>query len=102
MAENKNNPVTFGAATRQLKALVRKYNQASTDTLGFQLDIKIDKPEEPHIISYTLIVKNNSSWEIRRATSSLLIDPQIDFVRIVKQMDMKLGADPSKSPICTF
>ena len=102
MAENKNTPVTFATAKRQLKALVRKYNQASTDVLGFQLNITIDKQEEPHIISYTLILKNNSSWEIRRVTSTLLVDPQIDFVKTVKQMDMKLGADPSMSPINSF
>ena len=46
--------------------------------------------------------KNSSSWEIRRVTSTLLVDPQIDFVRTVKQMDMKLGGDPSKSPVNTF
>ena len=102
MAENKYTHVTFAAATRQLNALVRKYNQASTDRLGFQLNIIIDKQEEPHIISYTLILKNNSTWEIRRVTSSLLVDPQIDFVRTVKQMDMELGADPSKSPFVHF
>ena len=62
----------------------------------------IDKQEEPHIISNTLILKNNSSWEIRRVTSTLLVDPQIDFVKTVKQMDMKLGADPSLSPINSF
>ena len=102
MAENKNTHVTFAAAKRQLNALVRKYNQASTDVLGFQLNISIDKQEEPHIISYTLILKNTSSWEIRRVTSTLLVDPQIDFVKTVKQMDLELGADPSKSPINTF
>ena len=31
-----------------------------------------------------------------------VVDPQIDFVRTVKQMDMKLGGDPSKSPVNTF
>ena len=96
MAENKNTRVTFAAAKRQLNALVRKYNQASTDVLGFQLNIAIDKQEEPDIISYTLILKNSSSWEIRRVTSTLLVDPQIDFVRTVKQMDMKIGADPKQ------
>ena len=101
MAENKNTHVTFAAAKRQLNALVRKYNQASTN-VGFQLNISIDKQEEPHIISYTLILKNTSSWEIRRVTSTLLVDPQIDFVKTVKQMDLELGADPSKSPINTF
>ena len=94
--------MTFAATTRQLNALVRKCHQASTDTLGFQLNITIDKQEEPHIISYTLILKNNSAWEIRRVTSSLLVDPQIDFVRTVKQMDIKIGRDPHKSPLCTF
>ena len=102
MAEKPNTHVTFAAATRQLNALVRKYNQASTNTLGFQLTIAIDKQEEPHFISYTLILKKNSSWEIRRVTSTLLVDPQIDFIATVKQMDMKLGADPSKSPINSF
>ena len=43
MAENKNTHVTFAAAKRQLNALVRKYNQASTDVLGFKLNITIDK-----------------------------------------------------------
>ena len=57
MAEQKHTHVTFAAAKRQLNALVRKYNQASTDELGFQLNIAIDKQEEPHIISYTLILK---------------------------------------------
>ena len=102
MAESKNTHVPFATAKRQLKALVRKYNQASTDLLGFQLNIEVDKQEEPHIISYTLILKNTSSWEIRRVTSTLLVDPQIDFVKTVKQMDMKLGGNPSKSPINTF
>ena len=102
MAEKKNTHVTFAAAKRQLNALVRKYNQASTHLLGFQLSISIDKQEEPHIISYTLILKKNSSWEIRRVTSILLVDPQINFVKTVKQMDVKLGADPSKSPINSF
>ena len=97
MAEQKHTHVTFAAAKRQLNALVRKYNQASTDVLG----VPIDKQEEPHIISYTLILKNNS-WEIRRVTSTLLVDPQIDFVRTVKQMDLKLGGEPSKSPTNTF
>ena len=94
--------MTFAAAKRQLNALVKKYNQASTDALGFQLNITIDKQEEPHIISYTLILKNYSLWEIRRVTSTLLVDPQIDLIRTVKQMDMKLGADPSRSPINSF
>ena len=49
MAENKKTHVTFAATTRQLNALVRKCNQASTDTLGFQLNITVDKQEEPHI-----------------------------------------------------
>ena len=80
MAENKNTHVTFAAAKRQLNALVRKYNQASTNVLGFQLNISIDKQEEPHIISYTLILKN-TSWKIRRVTSTLLVDPKIDFVK---------------------
>ena len=96
--EQKYTHVPFTAAKRQLNALVRKYNQASR----FQLHIAIDKQEEPHIISYTLILKNSSSWEIRRVTSTLLVDPQIDFVRTVKQMDIKLGGDPSKSPVNTF
>ena len=90
-AEQRFTHVTFAAAKRQLHALVRKYNQASTNALGFQLHIAIDQQEEPHIISYTLILKNSSSWEIRRVTSTLLVDPQLDFVRTVKQMDMKLG-----------
>ena len=94
--------VTFATAKRQLNALVRKYNQASTNTLGFQLHMSIDKQEEPHVISYTLILKNTSSWQIRRVTSTLLVDPQIDFVKTVKQMDLELGADPSKSPSNTF
>ena len=102
MAESKNTHITFAAAKRQLNALVRKYNQASTDVLWFQLNITVDKQEELHIISYTLILKNNSSWEIRRVTSTLLVDPQIDFVRTVKHMDMKLGGNPSKSPINSF
>ena len=97
-AEQRFTHVPFAAAKRQLHALVRKYNQAS----GFQLHISIDQQEEPHIISYTLILKNSSSWEIRRVTSTLLVDPQIDFVRTVRQMDMKLGGDPSKSPVNTF
>ena len=101
-AEQRFTHVPFAAAKRQLHALVRKYNQASTNELGFQLHISIDQQEEPHIISYTLILKNSSSWEIRRVTSTLLVDPQIDFVRTVKQMDMKLGGDPSKSPVNTF
>ena len=89
--EQKHTHVIFAAAKRQLHALVRKYNQASTNELGFQLHIAIDKQEEPHIISYTLILKNSSSWEIRRVTSTLLVDPQIDFVKTVKQMDMNWG-----------
>ena len=100
-AEQRFTHVTFAAAKRQLHALVRKYNQASTNALGFQLHIAIDQ-QEPHIISYPLILKNSSSWEIRRVTSTLLVDPQTDFVRTVKQMDMKLGGDPSKSPANTF
>ena len=60
-AEQKFTHVTFAAAKRQLTALVRKYNQASTQQLGFQLHIAIDIQEEPHIISYTLILKNSSS-----------------------------------------
>ena len=102
MAESTNTPVTFATAKRHLNALVRKYNQASTNLLGFQLNIEVDKQEEPHIISYTLILKNNNSWEIRRVTSTLLVDPQIDFVKTVKQMDMKLGGNPSKSPFNSF
>ena len=102
MAESNNNHVPFATAKRQLNALVRKYNQASTNILGFQLNIAVDKQEEPHTISYTLILKNNNSWEIRRVTSTLLVDPQIDFVKTVKQMDMKLGGNPSKSPINSF
>ena len=43
MAENKNTHVTFAAAKRQLNALVRKYNQAFTNVLGFQLNISIDQ-----------------------------------------------------------
>ena len=38
----------------------------------------------------------------QKMTSTLLVDPQLDFVRTVKQMDMKLGGDPSKSPVNTF
>ena len=102
MAESNNTHVSFATAKRQLNALVRKYNQASTNILGFQLNIAVDKQEEPHTISYTLILKNNNSWEIRRVTSTLLVDPQIDFVKTVKQMDMKLGGNPSKSPINSF
>ena len=56
-AEQKHTYVTFAAAKRQLNALVRNINQASTNELGFQLNIAIDKQEEPHIISYTLILK---------------------------------------------
>ena len=52
MAEQKHTHVTFAAAKKTIK-LVRKYNQASTDVLGFQLNIAIDKQEEPHINSYT-------------------------------------------------
>ena len=55
-AEQRFTHVTFAAAKRQLHALVRKYNQASTNALGFQLHIAIDQ-QEPHIISYTLILK---------------------------------------------
>ena len=99
MADSKFTHVSFATAKRQLHALVRKYNQASINVLGFQLDIAVDKQEEPHIISYTLILKNNNSWEVRRVTSTLLVDPQIDFVKNVKNMDMKLGGNPSKSPI---
>ena len=46
-AEQKFTHVTFAAAKRQLTALVRKYNQASTQQLGFQLHIAIDIQEEP-------------------------------------------------------
>ena len=102
MADSKFTHVPFATAKRQLNALVRKYNQASINVLGFQLDITVDKQEEPHIISYTLILKNNNSWLIRRVTSTLLVDPQIDFVKNVKNMDMKLGGNPSKSPINLF
>ena len=56
-AEQRFTHVTFAAAKRQLNALVRKYNQASTNELGFQLHISIDQQEEPQIISYTLILK---------------------------------------------
>ena len=102
MAESTNTPVTFATAKRQLNALVRKYNQASTNLLGFQLNIEVDKQEEPHIISYTLILKNNNSWEIRRVTSTLLVDPQNDFVKTVTEMDMKLGGNPSNTPFHSF
>ena len=50
-AEQRFTHVTFAAAKRQLYALVRKYNQASTNALGFQLHLSIDQQEEPHIIS---------------------------------------------------
>ena len=49
-AEQRFTHVTFAAAKRQLYALVRKYNQASTNALGFQLHISIDQQEEPHNI----------------------------------------------------
>ena len=44
-AEQRFTHVTFAAAKRQLYALVRKYNQASTQQLGFQLHIAIDQQE---------------------------------------------------------
>ena len=40
-AEQRFTHVPFAAAKRQLHALVRKYNQASTNALGFQLHISI-------------------------------------------------------------
>ena len=44
------NPLPYSAATRQLKALVRKYNQATADSLGFKLELCVDKPEKPNVM----------------------------------------------------
>ena len=53
------NPLSYSAATRQLNALVRKYNQATADLLGFKLELFVDKPEKPNVIEYTLIMKSH-------------------------------------------
>ena len=87
------NPLPYSAATRQLNALVRKYNQATADSLGFKLDLFVDKPEKPNIIEYTLVMKSqcDTAWEIRRISSSLFMNLQLDFMDTVKNMDKNLA-----------
>ena len=87
------NPLPYSAATRQLNALVRKYNQATADSLGFKLDLFVDKPEKPNVIEYTLVMKSQSdtAWEVRRMSSSLFMNLQLDFMDKVKNMDKSLA-----------
>ena len=76
------NPLPYSAAIRQLNALVRKYNQATADSLGFKLGLFVDKPEKPNIIEYTLVMKSqcDTAWEVRRISSSLFMNLQLDFM----------------------
>ena len=87
------NPVPYSAATRQLNALVRKYNQATADSFGFKLEHFVDKPEKPNVIEYTLLMKSqcDSAWEVRRISSSLFMNLQLDFMDKVKNMDKHLA-----------
>ena len=90
MASQKENVLAFSTATRQLNALVRKYNQATRTSQGFRLDIKIDKQEKLYGITFTLLLRNHSedAWEVRRISSSLLLhNLQQDFIQMVHYMD---------------
>ena len=86
------NPLPYSAATRQLNALVRKYNQGTADSLGFKLEVFVSKPEHANVIDYTLIMKSqcDTAWEVRRITSSLFMNLQLDFMAKVKDMDKSL------------
>ena len=89
MATQKENVLAFSTATRQLNALVRKYNQATRTSQGFRLDIKIDKQEQLYEITYTLLLRNYSedAWEVRISFSLLLHNLQQDFTQMVHYMD---------------
>ena len=78
-----NTVITYSAATRQLQALVRKYNQATRTNQGYTLTIAIDKYNSPQVITYTLIMKNDieDTWEVRRISSTLNNDIQTDLYR---------------------
>ena len=98
------NPLPYSAATRQLNALVRKYNQATADSLGFELDLFVDKPEKPNVIEYTLVMKSqcDTAWEVRRISSSLFMNLQLDFMDKVKNMDKSFAlAMASTKPFYT-
>lgn len=88
--------VSFNSAKRQLQALVRKYNQASVNSLGYKLEIIFgnNHQEYPSIISYTMTMKNihTNIWEVRRITSALLGDVEQDFRSMVTFMEDKLTA----------
>ena len=98
MATPQDKALNFRTAKRHLYALVRKYNQAWHNHLGFELDINIDEQEEPNMIAYTLIMKDKShnAWEVRRIVSSLMMDLQPDFILMVRFMDKKLTAVSEK------
>ena len=92
MALHNNVPLSHSAAKRQLNALVRKYNQASSSFMGNELHIKIDSDQLPESIIYTLIMKHpsNKSWEIRRVTTDLHMSLQHDFTQMVCYMQDRL------------
>ena len=85
--------VTHASAKRQVQALVRKYNQATADTLGYKLEISFDKQESTGHITYTLMMKNinTNHWQVRRVTSSLLSNLQVDFTSMVTFMETNLA-----------
>ena len=92
MATPQEKLLNYSTAKRQLLALVRKYNQASVHSLGFELDITFDNQEEPNRIAYTLKMQNTlcNAWEIRTVNSSLLIDLHADFTAMVNFMENQL------------
>ena len=92
MAQQNNFPISHATAKRQLNALVRKFNQASTNIKGNELDIMFDEDQIPDSITYTLIMKHPSkpAWEVRRVTTELHMDLQYDYITMVQYMDERL------------
>ena len=89
---NKDTVISYSAATGQLQALIRKYNQATRTNQGYTLTIAIDKYNTPQVITYTLIMKNDieDTWEVRRIFSTLNNDIQTDFTEMVTCMEVSL------------
>ena len=89
---DRDTVITYSAATRQLQALVRKYNQATRTNQGYTLTIAIDKYNTLQVITYTLIMKNDldDTWEVRRISSTLNNDIQTDFTEMVTCMEVSL------------
>ena len=82
-------------AAQHLIALIRKYNQASVNTVGNVLTIYIDDEQPLKCIAYTLQLRHPSdkAWEIRRVNTSLEIPKKLqsDFIAMTMYMETNLS-----------